>query len=157
MSTKNELTQVAENMMVTLDYTLTVDDQIVDSSDKNGPIQFVQGNGEIITGLERQLEGLPLGVDQQIFVTPEEGYGTFNEDRLVDIPRDQFPKNIPLELGVKLSMKDQDGHPLQARIHGIKDDVVILDFNHVLAGKVLQFDVMVKELRPATSEELENR
>jgi FKBP-type peptidyl-prolyl cis-trans isomerase SlyD len=156
MSKNTELTQVAENLMVTLDYTLTVDDQIVDSSEKNGPIQFVQGNGEIIPGLERQLDGLVVGIDRKIIVSPEEGYGTFEDDQLVDFPRDQLPENIPLELGVRLAMKDQDGNPLQARIYEIKDDSVILDFNHVLAGKELQFDVNVKELRPATPEELEN-
>jgi FKBP-type peptidyl-prolyl cis-trans isomerase SlyD len=156
MSTNTELTQVAENLMVTLDYTLTVDDQIVDSSEKNGPIQFVHGNGEIIPGLDRQLEGLEIGIDRKIIVSPEEGYGIFQDDRLVDFPRDQFPENIPLELGTRLALKDQDGNPLQARIYEIKDDSVILDFNHIFAGKELQFDVNVKELRPATLEELEN-
>jgi len=156
MSKNTELTQVAENLMVTLDYTLTVDDQIIDSSEKNGPIQFVHGNGEIISGLDRQLEGLEIGIDRKIIVSPEEGYGIFQDDRLVDFPRDQFPENIPLELGTKLALKDQDGNPHQARIYEIKDDTVILDFNHVLAGKELHFDVNVKELRPATLEELEN-
>ena len=156
MSTNTELTQVAENLMVTLDYTLTVDDQVVDSSEKNGPIQFVHGNDEIIPGLDRQLEGLEIGIDHKIIVSPEEGYGIFQDDRLVDFPRDQFPENIPLELGTKLAMKDEDGNPLQARIYEIKDDTLILDFNHVLAGKELQFDVNVKELRPATLEELES-
>ena len=155
MSNINELTQVTENLMVTLDYTLTVDDQIIDSSKKNGPIQFVQGYGEIIPGLERQLKGLALGTDKQIIVTPDEGYGEFKEDRLVDVPRDELPENMPLKLGVKLKMRDQDGKPLQARVHEIGDDVVKLNFYHVLAGKELQFDVTVIELRAATPEELE--
>lgn len=155
MSEIIEFTQVADNLMVTLDYTLTVDDKIINSSEKNGPIQFVQGYGEIIPGLERQLKGQALGIDQKIIVSPDEGYGEFKEDRLVDVPRDDLPENMPLKLGVKLKMKDQDGKPLQARVHEIGDDFVKLNFNHVLAGKELQFDVTVIELRAATPEELE--
>jgi FKBP-type peptidyl-prolyl cis-trans isomerase SlyD len=155
MSENIELTQVAENMMVTIDYTLTVDDKIINSSEKNGPLQFVQGYGEIIPGLERQLNGLALGADQKIIVSPEEGYGKFREDRLVAVPRDELPENMPLRLGVRLKMKDQYGKPLQARIHEIGDDFVKLNFNHVLAGKELQFDVTVIEVRAATPEELE--
>ena len=156
MSKKNELTQVADDLMVTMDYTLTVEDKIIDSSKKNGPLRFVQGGGEIIPGLERQLKGLTLGVDQKITVSPEEGYGDFKEDSLVDVPRDEFPENIPLELGMQLKMKDQDGKPLRARIYEIDDDFLKLNFNHVLAGKELQFDVTVLELRSATPEELEH-
>ncbi|MFC1997226.1 peptidylprolyl isomerase [Chloroflexota bacterium] len=156
MSKNNELTQVADNLLVTIDYTLTVEDQIVDSSKKNGPIRFVQGGGEIISGLERQLKGLSLGTEQKIIVSPKEGYGEFEGDRLVDIPRDEFPENIPLELGLKLRMKDESGEPLQGRVQEISDDFVKLNFNHVLAGKELQFDVTVIELRAATPEELEH-
>jgi FKBP-type peptidyl-prolyl cis-trans isomerase SlyD len=116
----------------------------------------VQGKGEIIPGLERQLEGVTLGMDQKITVLPEEGYGEFNEDRLVDIPRNEFPDKIPLEQGVKLKMKDENGNQRHARIHEISDDFVKLNFNHVLAGKALIFDVTVTELRTATLDELEN-
>ena len=155
MSDNIELSEVADNLMVTLDYTLMVDDKIINSSKKNGPIHFVQGFGEILPGLERQLKGLALGADQKIIVSPEEGYGEFEEDRLVDVPRDEFPENIPLELGIKLKMKDEDGLPLQARVHEISDDFVKLNFNHILAGKELQFDVTVTDLRAATPEELD--
>jgi FKBP-type peptidyl-prolyl cis-trans isomerase SlyD len=156
MSKTNEPTQVADNMVVTMDYTLTVDDQIIDSSKENGPISFVQGSGEIIPGLERQLNGLTLGEKQSLTVSAKEGYGEFSEDRIVDMPRDEFPENIPLELGVRLRMRDEDGSPLQARIHEIGDDFVKLNFNHVLAGKELQFDVTVVDLRAASAEELEH-
>jgi FKBP-type peptidyl-prolyl cis-trans isomerase SlyD len=156
MAEKFELNQVANDVVVTMDYTLTVDEQIIDSSKENGPIQFLQGSGEIIPGLERQLDGLALGAQQKIMVPAEEGYGAFNEENVIDLPRAEFPENIPLELGVQLKMKDQDGNPLQARIHEIMDDFVKLNFNHPLAGKELQFNVIIVELRVATSEELEH-
>jgi len=156
MSKNQELDQVADDLVVTLDYTLIVDNQIIDSSKENGPIRFVQGSGEIIPGLERQLNGLSLGENQTFTVSAVEGYGEFKEDRLIDIPRDEFPESIPLEVGAHLRMKDEEGNPLQARIHEIADDFVKLNFNHVLAGKELHFDVTVVELRPATAEELEH-
>jgi FKBP-type peptidyl-prolyl cis-trans isomerase SlyD len=156
MSENNELTQVADNLVVTMDYTLTVEDKIIDSSKENGPISFVQGSGEIIPGLERQLNGLALGKQHSFTVSAKEGYGEFSEDRIIDMPRDEFPESIPLELGVQLRMKDQDGNPLHARIHEIGDDFVKLNFNHVLAGKQLQFDVTVVELRVAPAEELDH-
>lgn len=156
MSDKKALNQVADNMLVTMDYTLTVEDRIVDSSKDSGPIRFVQGNGEIIPGLERQLDGMALGAEEQIIVSPDEGYGEFDEDKLVNVPRNEFAENIPLDLGVNLKMRDQDGNLLHARIHAIGDDFVSLNFNHMLAGKELKFDVTILELRTATAEEMEN-
>ena len=154
MTENNELTQVADDLVVTLDYALTVGNQIIDSSKEHGPIHFVQGSGEIIPGLERQINGLTLGEPQTILVSAEEGYGEFDEEALIDVPRGEFPESIPLELGVQLKMKDQDGNPLHARIHEFSEDFVKLNFNHPLAGKELQFDVTVIELRAATPEEL---
>jgi FKBP-type peptidyl-prolyl cis-trans isomerase SlyD len=156
MSENAILAQVTDDLVVTMDYTLTVDGEIVDSSKGGGAIRFVQGQGEIIPGLERQLNGLALGGRQTFTVSAKEGYGEFEDDRLVDIPREEFPESIPLELGVHLRMKDEEGNPLQARIHEIADDFVKLNFNHVLAGKELQFDVTIVELRAATPEELEH-
>ena len=82
MSENTELTQVADNLVVTMDYTLTVENQIIDSSKENGPIRFVQGSGEIIPGLERRLNGLALGENQSFTVSANEGYGEFNEVRI---------------------------------------------------------------------------
>lgn len=156
MTENNELTQVADDLVVTLDYTLTIDEQIIDSSKENGPIRFLQGSGEIIPGLERQLNKVVLGADQKIIVLPEEGYGKFEEARLVDFSRDELPEDVPLELGIQLKMKNQNGKLLHARIHEITDDLVKLNFNHPLAGKELHFDVTVVELRAATADELEH-
>jgi FKBP-type peptidyl-prolyl cis-trans isomerase SlyD len=154
MTENKKLTQVADNLVVTMNYQLTVNDRVIDSSKDGGPIRFVQGSGEIISGLERQLNGVALGESQTFIVSAEEGYGEFDEDQIVDVPRDEFPEGIPLELGVQLRMKDEDGNPLNARIHEINDEVVKLNFNHVLAGKKLQFDITIIDLRAATAEEL---
>ncbi|HBY09557.1 MAG TPA: peptidylprolyl isomerase [Chloroflexi bacterium] len=154
MNTNTDFTQVADDLVVTMEYTLTVDGKIIDSSKDSEPICFLQGRGEIIPGLERQIYGMTLGENQAITVAAEEGYGEYDEDDLVEVSRDEFPESIALEVGVQLKLKDQDGHPLNARVSEIEDEIVILDFNHVLAGKELHFDVTVVELRPASQEEL---
>lgn len=155
MNTNNEQLLVADDLVISMDYELTVDGEIVDSSDDE-PIQFLQGHGNIITGLEEQIYGMAIGENRKVTVTAENGYGIFDPEQIIEIPRDEFPEEIPLELGVELEMKDEDGDTLFARIAEVEDEVVVLDFNHPLAGQDLHFDVTVVGIRPATSEELEH-
>lgn len=152
--TKN--TVVQDNMIVTLDYALKVDDQIVDDSKDNGPIRFLQGAGQIVTGLERALYGMEVGERKQVIIQPAEGYGEYDENGYAEIPRSEFPASIPLEAGVQLQLRDRDGDIFEAYIDEIQEDSVLLNFNHPLAGKVLDFAVTVIALRQATEEEIEH-
>lgn len=154
MTKKNKLDRVADDVVVTLDYTLTVDGEIVDSSKDDGPIQFLQGHGNIISGLEAHLGGLAVGESLQVSVTAKDAYGDYDSEQIVDIPLDEFPEEICIEPGVELEMKDQDGDTLFARIVSVGKSRAKLDFNHPLAGKELTFDVTIVGLRPPTAEEL---
>lgn len=145
---------VQDNTVVSLDYTLKVDGGIVDQSDENEPIQFIQGQSQIIPGLERQLYGMSVGESKKVVVPPAEGYGEADTEAFADIPRSEFPSHIPLETGVGLQLRDREGEVLDAYIVEVREDVVRLNFNHPLAGKELQFDVKVVDLRDATEEEL---
>lgn len=145
---------VQDNTVVSLDYTLTVDGGIVDQSDENEPIQFLQGHGQIIPGLEKQLYGMSIGESKKVVVPPAEGYGDADEDAFADIPRNEFPPQIPLEEGVALQLRDQSGEVIDAYIVDVKMDTVRLSFNHPLAGKELHFSVTVTDLRDATEDEL---
>jgi FKBP-type peptidyl-prolyl cis-trans isomerase SlyD len=87
-------------------------------------------------------------------VEPEEGYGEVDPENFADIPRDQFPPEIPLEVGIELELKDQEGDLIDARIVSVDGENVRLDFNHPLAGEQLHFVVKVVGLREATEEEL---
>jgi FKBP-type peptidyl-prolyl cis-trans isomerase SlyD len=156
MSENNELTQVADELVVTMDYTLTVDGEIVDSSEEEGPIEFLHGYGNIIPGLEAHLGGLAVGESLQVSVAAKDAYGEFDPEQIVDIPLDEFPEEICVEPGVELEMKDQEGDLLFARIVSVGKSRAKLDFNHPLAGKQLNFDVKIVALRPATPEELEH-
>jgi FKBP-type peptidyl-prolyl cis-trans isomerase SlyD len=156
MSENTELTLVADDLVVIMDYTLTVDDEVVDSSEEDGPIEFLQGHGNIIPGLEAHLGGLAVGESLQVTVAAKDGYGEFDPEQVVDVPLDEFPEEICVEPGVELEMQDQDGDTLFARILSVGKSRVKLDFNHPLAGKELTFDVTVVGLRMPTPEELEH-
>jgi FKBP-type peptidyl-prolyl cis-trans isomerase SlyD len=147
---------IEDGQVVSLNYTLTVDGEVVDTSEGSEPIQFIQGEGQIIPGLEEGLYGLQVGDKRQIVVPAETGYGQPDPENYADIPRSEFPANIPLQPGVELEMKDQDGEVIEARIASVHDDTVRLDFNHPLAGKELHFAVEVVNLRDATEEEMDH-
>jgi len=156
MSENSELTHVADDLVVTMDYSLTVEGEIVDSSEEDGPIEFLHGYGNIIPGLEAHLGGLAIGESLQVTVAAKDAYGEFDPEQVVDVPLDEFPEEICVEPGVELEMKDQDGDMLFARILSVGKSRAKLDFNHPLAGKELTFDVTIIGLRPPTPEELEH-
>ncbi len=154
MNTAQDLNLVADDLVVTMEYELSVDGEVVDSSTEEGPIQFVQGHGNIIVGLEQAIRGMAVGERKQVKIPAAEGYGEFDPDQIVDIPIEDFPEEIPLEDGIELEMKDQDGDMLFARIIAVSQSHVRLDFNHPLSGKDLHFRVQIVSLRAATPEEL---
>ena len=149
--------QVGKDMVVGLDYTLRLDDgEVVDHSAGRGPLQFLQGHGQIIPGLENQLYGMGLDEERDIIVQPEEGYGRRNPDALQEFPRSAFPQDTEIEEGMAVQLQDQQGHQHVAFVDEIRDDSVVLDMNHPLAGETLHFNVKVVTLREATDEELEH-
>ena len=147
---------VEKDIVVTLDYTLKVAGEVVDTSQGGDPIVFLQGHGQIIPGLETALYGMGVGESKNVHVTPEQGYGEIDEKAFTVIPRDEFPSDIPLEPGVGLRLRDDEGEVMDAQIDSVDADNIRLDFNHPLAGKELHFSVTVVDLREATREELEH-
>jgi FKBP-type peptidyl-prolyl cis-trans isomerase SlyD len=145
---------VQDNQIVTMSYELKVDGGVVDKSDEAEPIQFLQGAGNIIPGLERQLYGMKIGETRTVVVAPAEGYGEVDESGYLTIPRAEFPSDIPLETGLALQVRTEDDEEMDAYIVEINDDAVRLNLNHPLAGKELHFTVKVLALRPATDEEV---
>lgn len=149
-------TVVADDVVVTMDYTLTVNGEVIDSSDGSDPLEFLQGHQNIVPGLERELYGLKIGESKKVTVTPAEGYGEVDLDAFLDISRSEFPDDIPLEIGVELDLRDDDGEVMSATISQVEGDNVQLDLNHPLAGETLEFDVKIVGLRQPTEEELEH-
>lgn len=151
----NEM-KVQDGQIVTMDYTLWVDDEVVDTSEGAEPIEFLQGAGNIIPGLESQLYGMAVGDSKDVMVASQDGYGDVDEDAFAEVPRNQFPEDIPLEPGIELQVRDETGDVMNARIDQVGNEIVRLDFNHPLAGKELRFEVKIAGIRQATEEELDH-
>jgi FKBP-type peptidyl-prolyl cis-trans isomerase SlyD len=147
---------IADDVVVTLDYTLTVDGEVVDSTAGIDPISFLQGYENILPGLENELYGLKVGDQKKVFITAKDAYGEIDADSIVDVPRADIPKDIPLKPGIELQVSNEDGELMDAVITSISKDSVRLDFNHPLAGKDLNFEVTVVDLRVAEPEEIEH-
>ena len=156
MKNEQEPILVVDDLVVSLDYTLTIDGEVFDTSEGNEPIHFIQGTGQIVPGLENAIYGMSVGEHKKVTVAPSEGYGEEDPEAFADIPRKEFPEDIPLELGTELQLRNEDGDELEAYIDSVGEDIVRLNFNHPLAGKVLHFDVAVTALRQATPEELDH-
>ncbi len=156
MNTKSEFTKVEKDLVVSMEYTLTVDGEVVDSSKENGPIDFIQGKGNIIPGLEKALYGMSLDESKKVNVPAAEAYGEFDEEAFEEVPVSDFPTDIPLEVGIELAVEDEDDGAMSAVIEEVTKDTVTLNFNHPLAGKDLVFDIKIVGLRAATEEEMQH-
>ncbi len=144
---------VQDNYVITLDYTLIVDDEVLESTADGEPIEFIQGIGQIIPGLEQALYGLKVGEKKTVVIQPEDAYGDYDPESLEVARKEEFSEEIPLDIGTFLDLRDDEGEVLSAQITVADEDTVTLDFNHPLAGKVLTFEVTVSGLRPASEEE----
>jgi len=146
-----EITNIEKDIIVTLDYDLEVDGALIDS----GPIQFLFGYGNIIPGLESEIEGMKLGEEKEILVSAEQAYGKYDPDLEIEFPLSSFPENFKIELGRPMRLQDDQGRTFTGVAIELSAETVKLNLNHPLAGKDLLFKTAVKELRQATSEELE--
>ena len=147
---------VEDDMVVTLSYTLKVENQVVETSDEGDDLQFIQGAGMILPALEEQLYGMQVGDTKQLTLQPSDGYGEVDPQKVRKFSRDEFPAELPLKKGVEIELKDEDNKVHYAHIDAAGKKQVTLNFNHPLAGKQLDFSVRVVALRRATTEELEH-
>lgn len=147
--------EVTDGMIVCLDYTLRLDDgEIVDTSEERDPLAFVQGQRQIVPGLERQLYGMEVGEEKQVVLNPAEGYGERDPEATQDVPRDVFEEDLDLQPGMPIQVSDGTGRRATAFVAAVGDESVELDFNHPLAGETLHFTVEVVDLREATEADL---
>ena len=147
---------VQDQVVVKLDYTLVVEDEIMESTTEGEPIEFIQGIGQIIPGLEEALYGMKVGEKKTVEILPEDAYGEYDPDSLEVAKKDEFSEEIPLDVGTFLDLRDNEGEVLSAQIIETDEDTVTLDFNHPLAGKALTFQITVAAIRPASQEELDH-
>lgn len=138
---------ITEGSKVSLEYTLNIEGgQTVDSNSGDEPLVYTQGNQEIIPALEQELQGLAPGDEKQVTLEPEDAYGTVDPEAFREVPLEQIPEDARSE-GQLLVMQDQQGNQQQIKVSEIRDDTALLDLNHPLAGKTLQFDVKVVDVQ----------
>ncbi|GAB2725487.1 FKBP-type peptidyl-prolyl cis-trans isomerase [Halomonas garicola] len=148
--------QIAQNSVVAFHYTLTNDaGEVLDSSEGREPLTYLHGTGNIIPGLEKQLEGASPGEKLNVSVTPEEGYGEVQEQLMQEVPRDAFQGVENVEPGMQFQAQTEGG-PLMVTVKKVEGDTVVVDGNHPLAGQNLTFDVEISEVREASAEEIEH-
>jgi FKBP-type peptidyl-prolyl cis-trans isomerase SlyD len=119
-----------------------------DTSAGKEPLTYIHGAGQIVKGLEQELNGLKVGDQKKVSVKPEDGYGMPSEKAFQEIPREKVPTEAQKE-GATLMMKSPDGRAIPIKIAQVKEKTVVVDFNHPLAGKTLHFDVKVKDIQAA--------
>ena len=154
MSEENQL-EVVDGIVVTMAYALTVDGEVIEdsTSDDGEELSFLQGAGQVLPALENALKGLKVGDRKEVTLQPADGYGEIDPEAFEDYERGDFPDDIPLEVGTPLMLTNEDGEEDYAVIDAIEGDLVRLNYNHELAGKVLNFAIQITGLRQPTDEE----
>lgn len=146
--------RVAKNTVVAFDYSLTDTAGVVLDSSRGGqPLSYLHGSGNIIPGLESQMEGKAVGDAFVATVPPEKGYGLRREDLVAPVQRTAFGRAAEIKPGMQFQANTEQG-PRVVTVVAVTDDEVTIDANHELAGKTLVFDVTIVEVREASAEEV---
>ncbi len=138
---------VSSGKKVSIEYTLALEDKsVVDTNVGSEPLSFVQGSHNIISGLENALEGLKIGDSKQVTIKPEDGYGPVDQKAIMEVSKEQISQDA-LKVGAQIQGQNDDGQVITAMVVEIKEQTVVLDFNHPLAGKILHFDVKIVDIQ----------
>lgn len=148
---------IAPNAHAVLDYELRDDDgDLVDASEADGgePIRYVHGYGMLVPGLESALAGMRAGDERDVVVPADAGYGEYDDELVIEVDRTEVPNPTQVSVGDELVAESPDGDELTLTVIDVRDDTVIVDANHPLAGMTLRYHVKVREVRLATDEEI---
>jgi FKBP-type peptidyl-prolyl cis-trans isomerase 2 len=141
------MAQVKAGDLVRVHYTgkLTNGEQF-DSSVGREPLEFTVGAGQMIKGFDDALPGMAIGQKKTINIPAADAYGEKNDDAIIEFPKENVPADMKLEPGMQLTLSNQQGQPVPVVVVDVKEDVIILDANHFLAGKELVFDIELVEI-----------
>jgi len=136
---------VSNGKVISLEYTVKFDDnQVVETNVGKAPFTYTQGANQIIRGLENAVEGMTVGEAKHVVVPPEDAYGSKDLSKVREVPKTNVPEQV--KVGMQLQGKDASGKAVQPIVKEVKDDTVVLDLNHPLAGKTLVFDIKVVDV-----------
>jgi len=155
--------KIATNKFVSLSYDLNVGEgeerDLMEKATAENPLEFIYGTNSMIEAFEKNIETLSQGDDFAFTLTPDQAYGEYDDERVIDLPKSIFEvdgkvdENVVFE-GNTIPMMDSEGHRLNGSVVEVKDDVVKMDFNHPLAGETLHFSGKVLTVRDASAEEI---
>ncbi|MDQ6902969.1 MAG: peptidylprolyl isomerase [Bacteroidota bacterium] len=117
-----------------------------DSSEGREPLEFTVGAGQMIPGFDAAIPGMSIGEKKTITIAPENAYGEKNGEAIIEFPKSNIPADMKLEPGMKLQLRNEAGHPVPVIVTEVKDEIVVLDANHHLAGQELIFDIELVEI-----------
>lgn len=141
------MAQVKEGDVVKVHYTgkLTNGEQF-DSSEGREPLEFTVGAGQMIKGFDDAMPGMSIGEKKTINILPADAYGEKDEQAIIEFPKSNIPPDMKMEPGMQLQLRNESGQPFPVTVAEIKDEVIVLDANHSLAGKELVFDIELIEI-----------
>ncbi|GDX44341.1 MAG: hypothetical protein RLZZ49_210 [Bacteroidota bacterium] len=139
--------QAKKGDIVRVHYTGKLNDgSQFDSSVGRAPLEFTLGAGQMIAGFDAGVLGMAIGEKKTINIDPANGYGLKNPEAIIDFPKSNIPEGMSIEIGMKLNLQNEYGQPVPVEVVEIKDDTIVMDANHFLAGKDLVFDVELVEI-----------
>jgi FKBP-type peptidyl-prolyl cis-trans isomerase SlyD len=147
---------IQKNKVVTINYSLKDESgALLESSEGQGPLTYLHGVGNLIPGLEASLEGKSAGSSLKVSIPPEDAYGVWAQEKVVQVQRSQFSGIDDVKVGMQFSVQSEAGEEV-VTVSKVEGDTITIDANHPLAGKTLTFDVSVVGIREATAEELDH-
>lgn len=155
--------KISTNKFVALSYDLNVGEgeerELMERATTEAPLEFIYGTGSMLEAFEKNLDNLAEGDSFDFVLSPEQGYGEYDDEHVVDLPRNIFEVDGELNTevifeGNTVPMMDSNGNRLNGSVVAVKEDVVTMDFNHPLAGETLNFSGKVLTVRESTPEEI---
>lgn len=141
--------------VVTIEYRATLTNgELVDSTERCGPVTYLHGNEQIFPQLEQAVDGLRAGEERRLSLSPRESYGEHRSELVRRMPRTQLPPELALEIGKRYTLRPPRGEPMIFRLAGIEGDEILADFNNPAAGQGLEVWARVVAVRAATPEEI---
>jgi FKBP-type peptidyl-prolyl cis-trans isomerase SlyD len=138
---------VETGKQISIEYTLSIDPEgVVDTNVDSDPLVYVQGTQQIVPALEKALEGKAVGDTVDVSIDPKDGYGERSEEAFQEVNKSQVPEEAQ-KVDTVLQGQDNEGGVVNARVAEVRDETVLLDFNHPLAGKTLKFNVKILNIQ----------
>ncbi len=140
--------KIADGCSVTIDYSMTLENgELIDTTAETKPLNYTQGKGEIIKGLEKKMDGMDKGETFELAVPAAEGFGESDPEAFIEVPKNDLPPEA-LQEGTELQAQGPQGQTIEGRVVEIRENSVVVDFNHPLAGKTLHFSVTIVDVQP---------